>query len=114
MAFRVALERRNAVLDYLRERELVTHVYKERTLPITLQGGIRTAALAYVIDRAHHQYAGALSVEEAAATVSTARGKSGPNIEYVANTLAHLREMGIRDHWLEEVGHSVERLVNGG
>ncbi|MDR6755449.1 cation transport protein ChaC [Mycoplana sp. BE70] len=113
MAFRVAPERRNAVLDYLRERELVTHVYKERTLPVTLQDGIRTPALAYVIDRAHHQYAGALSVEEAAATVSTARGKSGPNTEYVANTLTHLREMGIRDHWLEEVGRTVERFTNG-
>lgn len=114
MAFRVAPERRNAVLDYLRERELVTHVYKERTLPVTLLDGVRTPALAYVIDRAHHQYAGALSVEEAAVTVSTARGKSGPNTEYVANTLAHLREMGIRDHWLEEVGRTVERLTCGG
>ncbi|MBD9374913.1 gamma-glutamylcyclotransferase [Rhizobium sp. ARZ01] len=113
-AFRVAPERRNAVIDYLRERELVTHVYKERTLPVTLDGGVRTEALAYVIDRAHHQYAGALSVEEAAAVVSTAKGKSGPNVEYVANTLAHLREMGIRDHWLEEVGRTVERLANGG
>ncbi len=114
MAFRVAPERRNAVLDYLRERELVTHVYKERTLPVTLLDGVRAPALAYVIDRAHHQYAGALSVEEAAVTVSTARGKSGPNTEYVANTLAHLREMGIRDHWLEEVGRTVERLTCGG
>ncbi len=113
MAFRVAPQRWHAVLDYLRERELVTHVYKERTLPVTLAGGVRKPALAYVIDRAHHQYAGALTVEDAAATVSTAWGKSGPNTEYVANTLAHLREMGIRDHWLEEVGRSVERLVNG-
>lgn len=113
MAFRVAPDRWGAVVDYLRERELVTHVYKERTLPVTLDGGMRAQALAYVIDREHQQYAGALSVEEAAATVSTARGKSGHNIEYVANTLAHLREMGIRDHWLEEVGRSVERL-NGG
>ncbi|MBB3976762.1 cation transport protein ChaC [Rhizobium azooxidifex] len=114
MAFRVSPERWGAVVDYLRERELVTHVYKERTLPVTLGDGLRKPALAYVIDRAHHQYAGALSVEEAAIAVSTAEGKSGPNTEYVTNTLAHLREMGIRDHWLEDVGRSVERLVNGG
>jgi glutathione-specific gamma-glutamylcyclotransferase len=114
MAFRVAAERWHAVVDYLRERELVTHVYLERTLPVRLDGGVRKSALAYVIDRSHHQYAGALSVEEAASTVSTASGKSGPNVEYVANTLAHLRQMGIRDHWLEEVGRTADRLVNGG
>lgn len=110
MAFRVAPRRWGAVVDYLRERELVTHVYKERTLPATLGDGRRVRALAYVIDRDHHQYAGALSVEEAAAAVSSAAGKAGPNIDYVTNTLLHLREMGIRDHWLEDVGRTAESL----
>ena len=91
------------MLDYLRERELVTHVYKERILPIALADGRRLKALTYIIDRTHRQYAGALDIDEAAATVREAYGKSGPNIDYVTNTLAHLREMGIRDHWLEEV-----------
>ena len=103
IAFRVAAERWPAVLDYLRERELVTHVYKERILPIALADGRRLKALTYIIDRAHRQYAGALDIEEAAATVREAYGKSGPNIDYVTNTLAHQREMGIRDQWLEEV-----------
>lgn len=108
MAFRVAPERWEAVVDYLRERELVTHVYKERTMPATLGDGRRVTTLAYVIDRAHHQYAGALTVAEAAEAVRSAIGKSGPNIEYVRNTLIHLREMGIRDHWLEDVGRAAE------
>lgn len=110
VAFRVAPENREPVLDYLRERELVTHVYKERTLPAALPDGRRIATLAYICDRDHHQFAGALSVEEAAATISTAVGKSGRNIDYVRNTLAHLREMGIRDHWLEDVGRTAESL----
>ena len=103
IAFRVAAKRWPAVLDYLRERELVTHVYKERILPIALADGRRLKALTYVIDRTHRQYAGALDIDEAATTVREAYGKSGPNIDYVTNTLAHLREMGIRDHWLEKV-----------
>ncbi|AUX77675.1 gamma-glutamylcyclotransferase [Sinorhizobium fredii] len=110
MAFRVAAAERAEVVDYLRERELVTQVYKERTMPVQLSDGRRVPALAYVIDRNHVQYAGALSAEQAAATVATAVGKSGNNREYVLNTLAHLREMGIRDHWLEEVAAS---LTNG-
>jgi cation transport protein ChaC len=111
MAFRVAPDRREAVLVYLRERELVTHVYLERTLSATLGDGRRVAALAYTIDRAHHQYAGALTIEEAAEAVGSAVGRSGPNIDYVRNTLLHLREMGIRDHWLENVGRAAEARV---
>jgi cation transport protein ChaC len=37
-------------------------------------------------------------------------GKSGANTDYVLNTLAHLQQMGIRDHWLEEVAATVGRL----
>lgn len=110
VAFRVRMEKQEAVVDYLRERELVTHVYKERTLPATLGDGRRVATLVYICDRAHHQFAGSLSVEEAARAVSLAAGKSGHNMDYLRNTLAHLREMGIRDHWLEDVGRAAESL----
>lgn len=110
VAFRVAPQSRDAVVDYLRERELVTHVYKERTLSARLGDGRHVTTLAYICDRAHHQFAGSLSVDEAAITVSTAVGKSGHNMDYVRNTLAHLREMGIRDHWLEDVGRAAENL----
>ncbi|OLP62125.1 gamma-glutamylcyclotransferase [Xaviernesmea oryzae] len=110
MAFRVPEAARSAAVEALRARELVTHVYKERRLPIRLADGRVLVALCYVIDRAHIQYAGALSSEEAALIVAHARGRSGENIDYVMNTLEHLRSMGIRDHWLEDVGRSVARL----
>lgn len=109
MAFKVAPQDRDDVIGYLRERELVTHVYLERTMPVLLADGRRVPALTYTIDRAHVQYAGALSVEDAAATVAVSHGKSGPNTEYLVNTLAHLKEMGIRDQWLEDVAATVER-----
>ncbi len=110
MAFRVAPGDAEGVLAYLRERELVTHVYLERRLPVSLSDRRRVTALAYVIDRAHHQYAGALEVAEAAAVVETAVGRSGANDAYVFNTIDHLREIGIRDHWLENVASEVRRL----
>ncbi len=103
VAFKVPGDQREPVLAYLRERELFNHVYRERTLPVMLAGGDRVGALAYVVDRGHRQYAGRLKAEEAAGIVVTARGKSGPNLDYVVNTLAHLHDMGIRDPWLEEV-----------
>ena len=107
VAFRVEDENRDDVLDYLRRRELVTNVYKEKMLPVSLGDGRQVTAVGYVVDRQHVQYAGALEVEDAARIVSNSVGQSGPNDAYVFNTLEHLKEMGIRDHWLEGVGASV-------
>lgn len=110
VAFRTRPEDAEGVLSYLRARELVTHVYLERRLPLRLADGRQVSAVAYVVDRAHVQYAGGIDARHAADVVHAARGQSGPNDAYVLNTLAHLREMGIRDHWLEEVGSRVEML----
>jgi cation transport protein ChaC len=110
MAFRIALDSKAEVLDYLRERELVTKVYLERNLPIRLSGGRRVPAVAYVVDRSHQQYAGALDALQAAHIVNFAKGQSGPNDAYVFNTLEHLRSMGIRDQWLEDVNGEILRM----
>lgn len=104
LAFRVPGELRDEVLAYLRERELVTSVYLERSLPVRLQDGATVNAICYVVDRTHEQYAGALDAVEAATIVKGAAGRSGVNGDYVASTLTHLKALGIRDHWLEEVG----------
>ena len=55
------------------------------------------------MDRRHEQYAGSLSVEEAARRVVGAVGISGANEDYVFNAVEHLQALGIRDHWLEAV-----------
>ncbi len=107
LAFRVPIELREEVLAYLRDRELVTNVYLERTLPIRLEGGDSVDAVAYIADRSHAQYAGGLDEAAAARIVSGAIGQAGPNEDYVLNTVAHLQALGIRDHWLEEVGRLV-------
>lgn len=107
LAFRVPQESRDAALAYLRDRELITNVYVERMLPVHLDGGETVAAVSYVVDRRHEQYAGALDEERAARIVSGAVGNAGPNEDYVLNTIEHLKALGIRDHWLEEVGRRV-------
>lgn len=103
LAFRVPGELRDEVVAYLRERELVTNVYLERMVGLRLETGEAVSALAYVVDRKHPQYAGRLHAEDAARHVSGAVGQSGPNEEYVLNSVAHLKALGIRDHWLEAV-----------
>ena len=108
LAFRVPEALRDEVIAYLRSRELVTNVYRERWLPARLDDdGARVPMLSYVADPAHPQYAGPLNVEEAVAAVRGAAGHSGPNEAYILATVEHLRALGIRDHWLEAVA---ERL----
>ncbi len=112
LAFRVPGELRDEVLSYLRERELVTSVYLERVLDISLDGngaaaGESVKAVAYIVDRQHEQYAGGLDAAHAASVIRGAVGRSGNNEDYVLSTLEHLRALGIRDHWLEEVAKGV-------
>ena len=106
-AFRVRPDRRDAVLAYLRARELVTDVYLETTRKVRLETGHHVYAVTYVVDRVHHQYAGALSIDDAVSAVSGAIGQSGPNEDYVINTVDHLKTLGIRDHHLEAIAHRV-------
>jgi cation transport protein ChaC len=110
MAFRIGADLWDDVIEYLRARELVTNVYLERNVTLQLEGGRSVKAVAYIVDRNHVQYGGALDAHAAARIVHKAQGQSGPNDAYVFNTLAHLKEMGIRDHWLEQVVGEVERL----
>jgi glutathione-specific gamma-glutamylcyclotransferase len=106
-AFRIHPRKWDDVIAYLRERELMTSVYLERALAIRLAGRTQSTAIAYVVDRTHAQYAPDLTSDDAARIVATAVGKSGRNTDYVLNTVAHLRELGIRDHWMEEVAQKI-------
>jgi len=109
VAFRVAASQRAQTKEYLRQRELVTAVYIERLLRARLDDGSAVEALAYVADRRHPQYAGALERAQLLDLVAQGSGQSGPNAEYVLNTEAHLREIGIVDHTLEWLAAQLER-----
>jgi len=104
VAFFVEPEHSDATLAYLRERELISSAYLEQVHPVTFRGGSTVSAVAYVIDADHAQYCGGLPLEEQATIIASAQGDRGPNWEYLYNTAAHLRELGIEDaelNWLE-------------
>ena len=105
LAFRVASEKARETLHYLREREQVGSVYREALVPVTLLAGARNEvlALAFLVERAHPSYAGQLSLAEQAHLVRGGLGRSGNNIDYLASTLAHLRQLGIRERELERL-----------
>jgi cation transport protein ChaC len=110
VAFRVAERNRDATIAYLRERELVTSVYLERTITLRFSEGSSVRALAYVADRSHDQYAGRLSVDEMTQLVAGGIGHNGDNPAYVRNTYEHLLQLDIHDKALGEI---VRRLDAG-
>ena len=103
VAFRVTQRDRELVLAYLRERELVTNVYKEvhRAVWLLDRAPRSVTAVTYVVDRDHVQYAGKLPRERQLAHVRDAVGQAGANAQYVISTVRHLRALGIRDDRLE-------------
>lgn len=102
LLYRVAEAEKETVADYLCKREMATPVY----VPIlcTAHGPHgKETALTFTIDRAHPQYAGKPDLATALDTVSGAHGISGPNPDYVINTLDHLDGIGIRDDYLADL-----------
>lgn len=109
VAHRVAEANRDDTLHYLYARELVTHVYIPVVRNIRIDGEGVAPALTFVVDRRHPQYAGRLAAEVAAGAIRHARGRSGPNPEYLESTMVHLDELGIRCPRLENIQRALRR-----
>jgi cation transport protein ChaC len=112
IAYRVPASRRAATIGYLREREQVTAVYLEAVRNVWLKGDAerRVAAVCYIVDRGHAQYAGRLSLEQQLHHVRIGHGRSGPNDQYVISTVEALEGLGMRDREL----HRLVEMLKGG
>lgn len=115
VAFQVAAAAAPAVLDYLEEREMSGGVYQRRMVPLRLlDSGATKRALAFVADRRAGAYCPTLAPELAAAAIGRGHGVMGPNREYLLNTVAHLRAMGVRDAGLDRIAALLPPLAEGG
>jgi cation transport protein ChaC len=112
LALRLPDEAAPDILQAIRARELVSDAYEEQRLPLALADGREVEALAYVIRPGHAQHA-CLPPEEQARTIARARGSRGPNRDYLTQTAARLRELGIRDEEVEALLARVEALAPG-
>lgn len=97
VAFRVPRDAAEETMTYLRAREQATSVYLERHVTVRLATGASVAAVTYVADRAHAQYAGRLPTEDLLRLVNQGIGISGANPDYVRATHRHLIEIGVSD-----------------
>ena len=106
LALRAPDETREAVLEVIRERELVSSAYVERTVRLETEEG-PLDSIAFVMSRDHPQYAGGLPLERQAEIIARAEGGRGPNDEYLFNTVEALRRLDIRDADLERLAELV-------
>jgi glutathione-specific gamma-glutamylcyclotransferase len=111
IAYRVAAASRSQTLGYLRAREQVTTVYVETMRQIELEDHARqrVRALCYIVDRSHVQYAGRLTLAESLHHVRQGHGQSGPNRDYVLETVRALEALGYRESDL----HLLAQRVTG-
>ena len=78
-------------------------VYERRVLRVSLlDSGREVRAVAFVADRKHASYCRP-EAAAAAAAIARGRGQAGLNREYLLNTVAHLRSMGVRDAGLDRI-----------
>lgn len=106
VAFRVPERDAAAVLGYLQEREMPPSeetVYERRVLRVSLlDAGREARAVAFVADRTRASYCRP-EAAAAAAAIARGRGRMGCNREYLLNTVAHLRSLGVRDAGLDRI-----------
>lgn len=107
IAYRVEAALWSQTYAYLTGREQISGVYRECVRRVQLLDGTRRAApaVAYLVNRGHAQYAGALSREEQLALVRRSHGKSGPNADYVLATVGAMEELGFADPDLAWIAH---------
>ena len=103
MAFRVRNGLAKEVLDTLWKREMLNRVYMPKFVPISVAGRQRVQALAFVADTTHRQFVGELDVDGRARLVAQGIGQRGRCVDYIRNTLDHMRELGVHDPHLARI-----------
>lgn len=88
---------------YLREREMISQVYRPLLVPLRLPDQQTVQALTFVSRAGHPQFAPPQPLERVTDIIAGASGKGGCNRSYVLNTAAELAKMGIRGGEIQQV-----------
>jgi glutathione-specific gamma-glutamylcyclotransferase len=98
-------------LDRVWQREMSGRVvYAARLLRVQTADGTRQT-LAFTALRSSPDYAGRLSLDEAARMILGATGRRGTCLDYFENTLQHLEQLGFVDRPLRRLAERVRALT---
>ncbi len=107
-AFLVSGDRAPSIIDRLNQREMITGAYLSEMQPLRLATDEMVEGICLIARKNHPQYAPHLELNTVVELVRHAHGNRGSNLEYVLNTVQHLREMGLPDAQLDRVARQLE------
>ena len=109
VAYRLAPGTEATELDAIWQREMLALAYRPVwTVARTPEG--REPVIAFTANRAHERYAPGLDTDTIARTLASGVGPMGRACDYLFDTVAHLRTLGIHDRRLEAIEAKVRAL----
>ena len=96
-------------LDIVFRRELITAAYQPTWVSARISDNSRFKAIAFVINRSHNRYAGALDDETVIQTIAEAKGTLGSCSEYLYETVLQLDNLGMPDRRLASIARRVRQ-----
>ena len=112
VVFRIAADAVEMETGIIWQREMVASSYTPRWVRARTDNG-PVRAIAFIIDRQHHHYAGRLPRDQIIDVLATARGGLGSSADYLFSTAEHLAALGIHDHRLAWLQEQVAARLNG-
>jgi cation transport protein ChaC len=109
VAYRLARHAAATELDVIWRREMFTMAYRPVWITAHTPKGAEPA-IAFSANRAHERYVPGLEDDVVARYLATGAGHMGRCCDYLFDTVAHLRLLGIRDRRLEALEARVRAL----
>ncbi|MBC7803199.1 MAG: gamma-glutamylcyclotransferase [Candidatus Parcubacteria bacterium] len=114
MAFRIRAAHARHALDGLWQREMINNVYMPKFVPVSFKDTQRVQALAFVADTSHRQFIKELDLDGRAQLVAQGIGQRGHCVDYIRNTLNHMKELGMHDPHLSRILDTAVGLASSG
>jgi cation transport protein ChaC len=100
VAYRIAPEQVLTELDVLWRREMNSKSYRPLWLAARTRDGIEHA-ITFAVNRSNERYIGNLDLAATARYLANGKGPLGRCCDYLFDTVAHLRDLGLRDRHLD-------------
>ena len=107
VAYRLHRDKVRSELDVVWRREMLTMAYRPAWVSVRTPKGAERA-IAFVANRDHERYVRGLDAGATVRVLASGAGPLGRCCDYLFDTVAHLRQLGIVDRRLEALARAVQ------